>query len=218
MKKLTFLGLLSLATINFLLADEYISDAYLEEVTAQSEIIYESIDSLPIAKTVEEEAREKEQKNKIIIKEEIVISPDIGLIPKSVKESKETEEKKLIKKELAPPIEEKQNIHENDYLNALEQARSERKIIMLNIRSTDCKYCDTMEAETLSQNSVKNALEANFITIHYNQDLESLPLGLQEGMTPNFIFVNTNEDIMNMYPGMRNPEEFKEVLEQILSM
>jgi thioredoxin-related protein len=195
-----FLGLLSLVTINFLFAEEYISDEYFEEVAAQAEIVYESIESLPIAKTVEEQARE----------EELVVSPNIEPTLEIIEE---------VDEKLVLPIvnEEKETIQENTYLNVLKQARNESKIVMLSIRSTDCKYCDRMEAGTLSDESVKEALLANFITVHYNQDLEPLPLNLQNGATPMFIFVNTNEDILNMYPGIRTPDEFKEVLEQILT-
>ena len=204
MKKLKFLGLLSLLTINFLCADEYISDDYFEEITSQSEVTYESMESLPITQTVEEKAREENQKNEIR-KEELILL--------------DKERNKVFNEEIVSPHmrEGKQSIQANSYLNALKQARSEKKIIMLSIRSIDCKYCDRMEAETLSDSSVKEAIEDNFININYNQDLDVLPLNLQEGATPMFIFVNTNEDIINMYPGMRSPAEFKEALSQILA-
>jgi thioredoxin-related protein len=211
MKKLKFLNLLSLLTINLLFADEYISDKYLEEVTAQSEAMYESINSLPIAKTVEELAREEKFKEKSVSSTvETITEEYIEIVDGKVVTETKSIRTKVIE---AEPL-----VERSPYMKALEKAKSEGKVIMLNIRSTDCKYCDKMEAETLSTNSVQNALEANFITIHYNQDLEPLPLGLQEGMTPNFIFVNTDEDILNMYPGMRTPDEFKEVLVQILAM
>jgi len=59
-KNIIFLGLLSLVTMNFLSADEYLSNTYLEEIVSQSEIIDESMDNtLPITKTVEEEERAK---------------------------------------------------------------------------------------------------------------------------------------------------------------
>jgi len=75
-----------------------------------------------------------------------------------------------------------------------------------------------MEDSTLIDKSVMDAIKNNFININYNQDLDTLPLGIQNAGTPMFIFVNRNEDILNMYPGMRSPDEFKEVLEQILAM
>lgn len=103
------------------------------------------------------------------------------------------------------------------YLNALKEARANDKTVLLVIRATNCEYCDRMEAETLSESSVKSALEKDFVTVYYNEDLEPLPLGIQSGMTPNFIFVDKDENIINMYPGIRSPKEFKEVLAEILS-
>ncbi|CAA6804864.1 MAG: Unknown protein [uncultured Sulfurovum sp.] len=105
----------------------------------------------------------------------------------------------------------------SEYLVALKEAQKTGKVILLAIRATHCHYCDEMEKETLSEPSVKSALDADFITLHYNQDLESLPLALQEGMTPNFIFVDQDENIINQYPGMRSPKEFKEALAEILA-
>ncbi|CAA6811493.1 MAG: Unknown protein [uncultured Sulfurovum sp.] len=103
------------------------------------------------------------------------------------------------------------------YLKALESIKENSKVILLAIRATDCHYCDRMESETLSESSVKDALEKDFIVLHYNQDLEMLPMELQEGMTPNFVFVDKDENIINMYPGMRTPSEFKDALKEILS-
>lgn len=101
---------------------------------------------------------------------------------------------------------------------AIIKAKEEDKIIMLVFRAIDCNYCDRMETETLVDEDVKEALEEDFITLHYNQDLEALPLGFQEGMTPNFIFVDKDENILQMYPGMRTPEQFIEALKEILAM
>jgi thioredoxin-related protein len=197
MNKQTFLGLLFLSTTSFVFAEEYISDDYYREVLSESEIIYEEYEfipivdmseSLPIAKTVEEIARDKMKTEALYIE---IDSPST--------------------------FKEEQSIQAHTYESALEQAKNEDKVIMLTIRSTNCKYCDKMEATTLSDLSVKDAIEANFINIHYNQDLAELPLNLQNGATPMFIFVNSNGDILNMYPGMRSPKEFKEVLEEILT-
>ncbi len=206
MNKLMLLGLLLLTSCAF--TEEYISSEYYEEIMSQTEgnqdmnmessqilgteVISETINAGEILGTsVVEEPRE-------MLGTEIIDETVSGTIE-------------------AVPIEEKQNVQTITYEEALKQARNEGKVIMLTIRSTDCKYCDKMEVGTLSDSSVKDAISANFININYNQDLESLPLNLQEGATPMFIFVNTDEDIINMYPGVRTPKEFKEVLAEILT-
>ena len=102
------------------------------------------------------------------------------------------------------------------YSEAIKKAQDENKILMIAIRATTCHYCDRMESETLSDKEVQEALDANFVTFYVDQDKEELPLGLQAGMTPNFVFVNANEDVFDMAPGLRTPVEFLEVLDRIL--
>jgi len=217
-KKIVFLGLLSLVTMNFLSADEYLSDTYLEEIASQSETIEESNESIevinPFKKKCDEVITETinpfEQKHDEVIEtinpfkqpEVIEFNQTVQSIPLDEKNSSIEDE----------------NIVLSPYLKALKKARDEGKIVMISIRAMHCKYCDKMERETLSDKSVQEALKNNFVTVYYDQDLEPLPLALQKGVTPNFVFVNIHEDILNQYPGMRTPIEFKEVLAEILSM
>ena len=223
MNKIVFVGLLSLITINFLSADEYISDAYLEEVSAQEAFVSEpvttsasdaSLDALPIAMTLEEEPIENRE----------IIVDALPIIAKSI------EEEETNSKRETPYVDEnstvvtkvissvKKKSPSSPYLKALKKARSEHKIVMLFIRATNCKYCDKMEKETLSDSSVKYELEKNFVMVSYNRDIEALPLGLRIEGTPTFVFVNTNEDVLNIYPGLKTPLGFKGVLAEILSM
>jgi len=214
MNKIMFFGLLSLVTMNYLVADEYISDAYLEEISVQTEVISEptnvsvnesSLDSLPMAKIIEEEIVEEK-------------SIDVDLIESSEDFIEVNQTLELTSFAESNSSIEDENITLSPYLKALKKARDEGKIVMIAIRGMYCKYCDKMETETLNDKSVQKALSNNFITVEYNQDLESLPLALQKGITPNFIFVDTHEDILNQYPGLRSATAFKEVLQQILSM
>jgi len=244
MNKIVFVGLLSLITINFLSADEYISDAYLEEISAQEELVSEpvttsesdvSLETLPIAKTIEEEREESsfiieeslpitktveeeaEENRKIVMEETLPIVKTIEEEGKSsVKKALLLEENNtVVTKEISPIQDETPS---SPYLEALKKARAEHKIVMIFIRATHCKYCDKMEKETLSDSSVKDELEKNFVTVYYNQDIEPLPLGFQKGITPNFIFVDADENILNQYPGLKSPLGFKGVLAEILSM
>jgi len=271
MNKIVFVGLLSLITINFLSADEYISDAYLEEISAQGEFVSEPAttsetdtslktlpiatieeeepienreiitgDALPIVTTLEEEATEEEiTDNREIIEESLPIAtiqeeepienreiitrdalPIVKSIEKeetnSVKETLLVEENNTVVSKNFSSV--KKNTPSSPYLKALEKARDEHKIVMLFVRATNCKYCDKMESETLSDSSVKYELAKNFVMVSYNRDIEALPLGLRIEGTPTFVFVNTNEDVLNIYPGLKSPLGFKGVLAEILSM
>ncbi|CAA6822085.1 MAG: Unknown protein [uncultured Sulfurovum sp.] len=199
MKKTAFLSFLSLVTVTFVFAEELSSPSHFEALPFSK-----ADESLPIAKTLEEEARDKEKIQTLELEENN--NTDV------IQEAKIQDENISV-----VSVQEEAQVQALSYETVLAQAKRENKIIMLSIRSTDCKYCDRMDEETLSDESVKQELAKDFLILHYNQDLEALPLELQEGATPMFIFVNKNEDILNMYPGMRNPEEFKEALTQILT-
>jgi thioredoxin-related protein len=103
------------------------------------------------------------------------------------------------------------------YAQAFSQAKEEGKILVIFITATNCHYCKKMEEETLSKENVKEALAQNFVLFTINEDEEELPLGLQEGMTPNFVFVDNDENIMDMAPGVRSPSEFIDKLNVILA-
>jgi len=80
-----FISLLSLVTINYSSAEEYISDEYFSEITTLSEVMNESngsIEPLPITKTIEDEVREEEEKNL----EELIVPLLPKAIPLMVKE------------------------------------------------------------------------------------------------------------------------------------
>lgn len=196
MYKLTLLGLLSFTLSSSVIAQEYMMDEYSEEAITYPEIISNTDESA------------------IIFDETDEASEIITIIPNNVA----SEEK-------SPVVLINDNNYTTDevseefdiYLNALKEAKSTGKMIILAVRATDCHYCDEMDRTTLTDSGVQSALEKDFLMLHYNQDLEPLPLGLQEGMTPIFIFVDKNENVVNQYPGMRTPEEFKQVLKEMLS-
>ncbi|CAA6798633.1 MAG: Unknown protein [uncultured Sulfurovum sp.] len=214
MNKLTFLGFLFLISFSALWAEEYISNEYYEEIISQTEVVSDVNESI-ITLDESNESTESVTTEKIIDEENTTVAP---AIVSDVSED-ETVENDTTQKEIDEPEVNEKEVSEkfSPYLSALKEAKENGKTILLAIRATDCHYCDRMETETLSDSSVKNALEKDFVTLHYNQDLEPLPLEIQEGMTPNFIFVDKNENIINMYPGMRTPSEFKEALAEILS-
>ncbi|HHD75877.1 MAG TPA: thioredoxin family protein [Campylobacterales bacterium] len=180
MGKLTLIGVLTLLSSNFIVAEENVTYFYSHDENSAALVIEETQEEV---NTTFEPLVEANQTLVTLETNETTVEPKVT------------------------PFEE-----------ALKQAKDEDKIIMLSIRAINCHYCDRMETETLVEDEVQEALEKDFITLHYNQDLEELPLGFSGGMTPNFIFVDKDENILQMYPGMRTPEQFMEVLNEILAM
>jgi len=194
MNRLLSIGMISLLTCTTLYAEEsYIEDG-IEYIISDSE---ES--SLPITQTIplgervsdtpsnQEALRQEEQ---LSVVTQVRVDESVSLEP----------EKKTT------------------YAEAFSQAKEEDKILVIFISATDCSYCRKMEEETLSKKNVKEELGKNFVLFTINEDEEEeLPLNLQAGMTPNFVFVDKDENIIDMAPGMRTPSEFIDKLNVILS-
>lgn len=53
----------------------------------------------------------------------------------------------------------------NDYKTAIEAARKSHKPVMLVMKKHGCKYCEKLAKETLSDKSVIEKLNKNFVTI-----------------------------------------------------
>jgi thioredoxin-related protein len=100
-----------------------------------------------------------------------------------------------------------------DYNEALKIAKESHKKILLEVISTNCKFCIKMGEEVLAQERVQNKIRENFVLAQVNMDQESLPLGLSEQMTPMFVFISENEDIEDMRFGYMDEHEFILLLE-----
>ncbi|HHD82034.1 MAG TPA: thioredoxin family protein [Campylobacterales bacterium] len=98
------------------------------------------------------------------------------------------------------------------YEKAVALSKETNKMIMLKLTADNCKYCVKMDKEVLANDEVKGLLE-NFITVTLNVDQEeALPLGLKRTITPTFVFVNKEEEIVSKLPGSWNQKDFVDLL------
>jgi thioredoxin-related protein len=113
-----------------------------------------------------------------------------------------------------PLSQENKEILFKPYNEALELAKKEGKIILLELVSTDCTFCDRMEKEVLSQPQVQEAIQKDFILAKINVDYEQIPLGLSEQMTPMFVFTTVDENVEDMRLGYIEENDFLNLLEE----
>lgn len=97
------------------------------------------------------------------------------------------------------------------YEKALALSQKDDKVIMLKLTSTHCKYCVEMDNEVLASDEVKKVLE-NFRVVNVNIDREKVPLDLKVILTPTFVFVNKDEEVLSTLPGSWNQKDFIELL------
>lgn len=101
---------------------------------------------------------------------------------------------------------------ELSFEEAVQRAKDEHKVILLEISETGCKYCEKMENEVFPQDEIINKLNDDFIILRINGDEQELPLGLSLQMTPMHVFVSENEDIKDMTFGFLEADDFLELL------
>ena len=108
------------------------------------------------------------------------------------------------------------NISKKDisFTDALQRAKDEHKIILLEIYENGCKYCAKMESDVFPQEKVVDEIKDNFILLKINGDEQELPLGLSIQMTPMHVFVSEDKDIKDMTFGFLGTDDFLELLEK----
>jgi len=111
------------------------------------------------------------------------------------------------------PISEEASKYHN-YNDAFQLAQEEDKIIMITVVANNCKFCEQMEREVISEESVSEALDSDFVLVKVNEDEEAVPFGMSRMMTPTYIFIDRTEDILFMVPGSYTKDEFLEFLQQ----
>jgi len=98
---------------------------------------------------------------------------------------------------------------------AMEKAKKEHKIIMIEVMSKECHFCRKMEREVLIEDSVVEAIEKDFIPVQVDISVHALPLGLKTELTPSFIFVDANKKILLNVPGAWGKSDFLELLKEV---
>jgi thioredoxin-related protein len=100
------------------------------------------------------------------------------------------------------------------YQKALEEAKKENKIILLKLTREHCHFCKKMDREVFAETEVRDALNKDFTVVEIDITKEELPLGLKKGMTPTFVFVDNNEEIMGKIPGSWSKKDFLDILKE----
>ena len=98
--------------------------------------------------------------------------------------------------------------------NALERAKKEHRIIMIKAMTKECHFCRKMEREIMIEEEIVNAIEKDFIPVSIDVSVHALPLGLKSEVTPSFIFIDENAQVLMNIPGAWGKMDFIELLKE----
>jgi thioredoxin-related protein len=99
----------------------------------------------------------------------------------------------------------------------LNEAKREKKLVMIEAISKTCYYCEKMERDVLSKSDIKSAIQKDFVYKKVDIDKETLPLDLQKyykKITPSFFVLDASGKLLNSYPGSWTKEDFFEIMRE----
>ena len=108
----------------------------------------------------------------------------------------------------------KKGVHFEGFADALKRAKDEDKIIMIEAMSKECHFCRKMEYEVMVEPDVVKMIEKDFIPVAIDISVHQLPFGLKIDVTPSFIFVDENKNILLNVPGAWNKKDFMSLLKE----
>ncbi|BAF71464.1 thioredoxin family protein [Sulfurovum sp. NBC37-1] len=97
---------------------------------------------------------------------------------------------------------------------ALQRAKKEDKIIMIEAMSRTCHFCRKMEREVMIDTEVIRAIERDFIPVSIDISTHALPLGLKAELTPSFIFIDKYGNVLGNIPGAWGKQDFLALLKE----
>ncbi|MDD2385021.1 MAG: thioredoxin family protein [Sulfurospirillaceae bacterium] len=110
---------------------------------------------------------------------------------------------------------EKQYHYFTSYKEAHAKAVETHKPLMILFVTTSCPWCQKLESQTLKKESVNAYVQAHFIPVFLNKDIDSFPKSLLPVVSPTIFFVEPKEE-KQFYDilGYKSAVEFLELIQE----
>ena len=103
----------------------------------------------------------------------------------------------------------------SSFSDATESAKTQKKLILVELVMESCSYCEKMEKFVLSKEDVKNAIEKNYIFVKLDIQKDEMPELLTSRITPTFYFLSSDGiKILHEVIGAPSKSEFMILLER----
>jgi len=97
----------------------------------------------------------------------------------------------------------------SDYKAALTQAQKEHKIVYIFVTSDSCRWCRKFASTTLQDETVKQRLKKEFVTLHMSRDQVKIPEQFETKPVPRHYFVDADGKILYSSLGHRSVSSFQ---------
>ena len=105
-----------------------------------------------------------------------------------------------------------------NYDSAVSLAKTQNKLIMVDISKTDCPSCEYLSTKVYTDDDVASYINNNFIPLFYLVDEDNLPVIVENyfmGTTPTIMFLEPNGKLVYSMVGARPPKAFLNILKSI---
>ena len=105
-----------------------------------------------------------------------------------------------------------------NYDSAVSLAKSQNKLIMIEISRTECPPCKYLATKVYTDDEVANYVNKNFISLLYLADKDNLPIIVENyftGTTPTILFLEPDGKLVYRIIGARTPKVFLNILKII---
>ena len=112
------------------------------------------------------------------------------------------------------------NFHEGNWDSALAKAKSENKLIFLDISASWCGPCKMLKKKTFSDSTVGSFYDDNFISVEVDGEKgEGINLAQQYKIEayPSLFFINGEGTVVSKAMGFLPPEQFIQFGESVLN-
>ena len=106
-------------------------------------------------------------------------------------------------------------VHWADMFDAYDNAKSEKKLVMVMLSREGCPGCEYMKNIVFEDKEVSKLLNDGFISVELDVGQDFIPEELEYFATPTFYFLDANEKILKRINGGERTEEFIKTLQEV---
>jgi len=95
------------------------------------------------------------------------------------------------------------------------KAKKSHKLVMLDVVRDNCHFCSDMDENVFKDEAMSAWIDSCFVPVKLNLSHDSLPEGMKVQVTPTFIFLTSDKELVKTIQGSWNKQEFKELSEKV---
>jgi len=106
-----------------------------------------------------------------------------------------------------------------NYDVAVNLAKSQNKLIMIDISKSDCPPCKYLATKVYTDDEVASYINKHFVPLFYLVDKDNLPVIVENyftGTTPTIMFLDPNGKLVYNMIGARPPKTFLNTLKSVV--